>query len=192
MNVKPVLTGILAGLLFASGGAAAQQTGQPGAAALGRPEIKNVGDWQVRCFPVNNPNPCDVFQEMADQRTHQRILSLSVAYAPSVDRHMLQITVPLDVEIPKGLTIQTDSYKSPVLKYRMCSRDGCFVQMGAENAMIDALAKSGSDAKVNIVAYNGKSYALTFSLKGFSAAHDEMVSEARAKAKPAAAAPAKP
>jgi hypothetical protein len=33
---------------------------------------------------------------------------------------------------------------------------------------------------------NGKSYGLQFSLKGFSAAHDDMVSQARAKALPAA------
>ena len=37
------------------------------------------------------------------------------------------------------------------------------------------LAKSGPDAKVNIVADNGKTYALNFSLKGFAAAHDDMV-----------------
>jgi invasion protein IalB len=134
-----------------------------------------------------------VFQEIAN-KNRQRILSLSVAYVPSRDRHLLQITVPLDVSIQKGLTIQTDSYKSPVLKYRMCTREACFVQIAPENAVIEALAKSGPDAKINIVGDNdGKNYAIIFSLKGFSAAHDDMVSQARAKAKPAtAAAPAKP
>jgi invasion protein IalB len=191
--MKPVLAGVFASLLLGCGGAVAQQTGEGGAAPPGRPEVKSIGDWQVRCFPVNNPNPCDLFQEIANQRTRQRILSLSLAYVPSMDRHLLQITVPLDITLQKGLTIQTDSYRSPVLKYRMCTREGCFVQMAPDNAMIEALAKSGPDAKVNIFAENGKSYALVFSLKGFSAAHDDMVSQARAKAKPAtAAARAKP
>jgi len=36
------------------------------------------------------------------------------------------------------------------------------------------------------VADNGKAYGLQFSLKGFAAAHDDMVAQARAKAKPAA------
>jgi invasion protein IalB len=103
-----------------------------------------------------------------------------------MDRHLLQITVPLDISIQKGLTIQSDSYTSPVLKYRMCTRDGCFVQMAADNALVAALAKSGPEAKLNIVGDNGKSYGLQFSLKGFAAAHDDMVAQARAKAKPAA------
>jgi invasion protein IalB len=182
VTLKPVLTGVFAGLLLAGGSAFAQQA----PAAPGRPDVKTVGDWQVRCFPVNNPNPCDIYQELDNESTHQRVLSLSLAYTPSMNRHLLQITAPLEVSIPKGLTIQTDSFTSPVLKYRMCSREGCFVQIAPDNAMIESLAKSGPEAKINIVGDNGKTYSIRFSLKGFSAAHDDMVSEAKAKAKPAA------
>ena len=180
MKMKPVLTGVFAGLVLACGSANAQQAPD---AAPGRPEIKTIGDWMVRCFPVNNANPCDVFQELDDQRTRQRVVSVSLAYAPVADRHLMQITVPLDVSLQKGVTIETDGYKSPVLKYRMCSRDGCFVQTAPDNAMIEALVKSGSGAKVNIVADSGKAFGINVSLKGFAAAHDEMVSQARAKAK---------
>ena len=181
MILKPVLAAAFAGLMLACGAASAQQAAPPG-----RPDVKTVGDWQVRCFPVNNSNPCDMFQEMANKDSRQRILSISVAFNPSLDRHLLQITVPLDISIQKGLTIQSDSYTSPVLKYRMCTREGCFVQMAADNAMIEALAKSSPEAKLNIVGDNGKSYGLQFSLKGFAAAHDDMVAQARAKAKPVA------
>ena len=179
MNLKPVFAG--AGLLLACATASAQE-----AAAPPRPETKTVGDWEVRCFPVNNANPCDMFQEMANKDTRRRILSISLAFNPSMDRHLLQITVPLDIAIQKGLTIQSDSYTSPVLKYRMCTREGCFVQMAADNALVAALAKSGPQAKLNIVGDNGKAYGLQFSLKGFAAAHDDMVAQARAKAKPVA------
>lgn len=182
MRKKPVtkLISAIAGVLLAAGAAAAQQAEPPP-----KPEIKNVGDWQVRCFAVNSSHPCDLFQEMADQNTRQRILSISIAYDPGLDRHLLQITVPLEISIQKGMTVQTDSYTSPTMKYRMCTRDGCFVQLLADNVLIEALTKSGPDAKLNIVADNGKSYGLKFSLKGFSAAHDDMVTQARAKAKPA-------
>jgi len=178
VNLKPVLAA--AGLVLACAAASAQQAAPPA-----RPETKTVGDWEVRCFPVNNANPCDMFQEMANKDSRQRILSISVAFNPSLDRHLLQITVPLDISIQKGLTIQSDSYTSPVLKYRMCTREGCFVQMAADNALVEALAKSGPQAKLNIVGDNGKSYGLQFSLKGFAAAHDDMVAQARAKAKTA-------
>ena len=180
MTLKPFLA--CAGLLLACATASAQEAAAP----PGRPDVKTVGDWEVRCFPVNNANPCDMFQEMANKDSRRRILSISLAFNPSLNQHLLQITVPLDISIQKGLTIQSDSYTSPVLKYRMCTRDGCFVQMAADNALVEALAKSGPQAKLNIVGDNGKSYGLQFSLKGFAAAHDDMVAQARAKAKPAA------
>ena len=176
-----VFAGVFSGLVLAGGSAYAQEA----PAAPGRPDTKLVGDWMVRCFPVNNPNPCDVFQERDNPNTHQSVLSLSLAYAPSQDRHLLQITTPLGVSIQNGLTIQTDTFTSPVMNFRMCSRDGCFVQIAPDNAMIAALAKSGPDAQINIADEAGKPHAIRFSLKGFSAAHDDMVSQAKVKAKPA-------
>ena len=186
MRIAQALTGAFASILLMTGAALAQAAAP--AAAPARPEIKPVGDWFVRCFPAQSPTPCDVFQELDNPTTRQRVLSLSLAYVPNLDRHIVQITVPLDVSIPKGVVIQTDSFTSPVMKYRMCNRDGCFVQMAMDNAMVEALSKSGPAAKVNIVADGGKTYALNFSLKGFAAAHDSMVEDARAKAK----SPAKP
>jgi invasion protein IalB len=186
MMMKHILMGVFAGILFASSAALAQQAAPAADAAPGapgRPDVHGVEDWFVRCFPVQSPSPCDIFQEEDSQQTRQRILSLSIAYVPSLDRHALQVTVPLEMSIPKGLTIQTDSYTSPVLKYRRCDRSGCYVEMAVDNALVAALSKSGPAAKVNVVADNGKSYALAFSLKGFAAAHDEMVTKAKAKAK---------
>jgi invasion protein IalB len=112
------------------------------------------------------------------------VLSISIAYVPSMDKHAIQISVPLDISIQKGVTLQTDSYTSPVLKYRRCDRNGCYIEMAVDNAMVESLAKSGADGKVNIAADNGKSYTLKFSLKGFAQAHDDMVAQAKAKAKP--------
>lgn len=183
MKMKSVLTGIVAALALGCAAAIAQEA----PAAPGAPQIKHVGDWMVRCFPVNNPNPCDVFQERVAGEGRQRILTFSLAFVPSMNRHILQITLPLDVALQKGVTIQADSYTSPVMKYRMCNREGCFVQTAPDDAVIEALVKAtGQDAKINIVADSGKSFALPLSLKGFTAAHDDMVAQARVKAKPAA------
>ena len=185
--MKSVLTGAALSALLVSGAAQAQQPDAPG-----RPEVKTVEDWIVRCFPIQSPSPCDMFQEQDAQQSHQRVLSLSIAYVPSLDRHALQVSVPLDIAIQKGLTIQTDGYTSPSLKYRRCDRNGCYVEQAVENAMVESLAKSGTAGKIVIVADNGKSYSLNFSLKGFAAAHDDMVSQARAKAKAVEKAPAEP
>ncbi|OAI44781.1 hypothetical protein AYO42_04135 [Rhizomicrobium sp. SCGC AG-212-E05] len=187
--------GSVLGVLLASGPALAQDAAAPAAASpapSGRPDVKAIGDWVVRCFPVKGPSPCDIYQELNDQRTQQRVLSFSITYVPSQDRHMIQITVPLEVSIPRGLVLETDQFKSQPMKYRMCDRTGCFVQIPIENAAINSIAKSGPDAKVRIFADSGKSYELKFSLKGFAAAHDSMVEQVRVKATPVSATPAAP
>lgn len=189
--MKLTLAAVAAALLLTSGAALAQnasdQPAQPKADV-----VKTVGDWQVRCFSVQNSSPCDEFWQQTDPRTGERVVAVSIAYAPSADRHLVVIIVPLGVSIPKGVTIQTDSYTSPAMRYRMCSRDGCFVQMVVDNSVIESLAKSGPDAKLNIAGDDGKTYGLPLSLKGFSEAHDEMVSQAKARASKAPAPAAKP
>jgi len=181
MMKKSILVGAALGVLFLSGAAGAQQAA-PSAAPV-KPDVKTVEDWIVRCFPIESPSPCDMFQEQDARDTRQRVLSISIAYVPSLDRHALQVSVPLDISIPKGLTLKSDSYTSPVLKYRRCDRNGCYVEQAVDNAVVEGLAKSQTGGKINIVADNGKAFALDFSLKGFAAAHDDMVSQARAKAK---------
>jgi invasion protein IalB len=184
------LSAAACGLVLTTGAALAQAGGAT--ATPGAPEVNRVADWTVRCFPVQSPSPCDIFQEQVNQ-AGQRVLSLSMAFVPSMNRHAIQISVPLDIAIPKGLVIQSDTYTSPVLKYRRCDRGGCYVEMAIDNALVEALARSGDKGMIKISADNGKAYTLNFSLKGFSAAHDDMVAKSRAKAKPvqqAAAAPA--
>jgi invasion protein IalB len=178
--MKSVLLTVLAGALFTSGAAFAQAADP---AAAPRPDVKTIGDWMVRCFPIQSASPCDMFQEEDSQANHQRVLSLSLAYVPGIDRHAIQISVPLDIAIQRGIIVQTDSYTSPVLKYRRCDRNGCYVEMPVDNTLVDGLNKSGPEGKINLVADNGKPYGIKFSLKGFSAAHDDMVSQTRAKAK---------
>jgi invasion protein IalB len=187
--MKLALAGIAAGLVLAAGAALAQ--GDQASASKGE-VVKTVGDWQVRCFSVQNSNPCDMYWQIKNPQTGQRVVEVSIAYSPAADRHLAVIILPLGVSIPKGVVIQTDAYTSPALKYRMCSRDGCFVQTVIENPVIESIAKSGPQAKINIAGDDGKAYTLPLSLNGFAGAHDEMVSQARSRATKPAAPPAKP
>lgn len=185
MNLTRALIG---GLAFSVAGAAAAFAQDAPAAPPPKPDVKTVEDWQVRCYPIQSAAPCDMLQEQGDQQSGRKILSISISYVPSMDKHALIVTVPLEVSLAKGIVLQTDSYTSPSLKYRMCTRDGCFVQTAVDNNLVEAVAKSSGAAKVNVVGDDGKTYAIKFSLKGFAQAHDDMVSQAKAKAtKPAQA-----
>ena len=154
-------------------------------------DVNPVGDWTVRCFPVASPSPCDMYEELDDKNTHQRVLSFSIAYVPSSDRNVVQIAVPLGVSLASGTVLKTDSYTSPKMPFRRCDRDGCYVELAVPPDIINSLTKSGPDGSLNIVADNGKAFALKFSLNGFAGAHDAMTSLAKDKVnKGAAAAPA--
>ncbi len=144
-------------------------------------ESKTVGDWTVRCYPVASPSPCDMYELLANKQTNQRVMSLSLAYMPAGDRHVIQIAVPLGVSIPSGLIIESDTYMSPALHYRRCDRAGCYVEMIFDNAAVTSLANATGPAKIKIVADGGKVFEIPFSLKGYSDAHGAMVDLARKK-----------
>ncbi|HUO89979.1 MAG TPA: invasion associated locus B family protein [Rhizomicrobium sp.] len=164
----------------------------PPASATTPTDTKPFGDWTVRCFPVKSPSPCDMFELLANKASGQRVMSVSIAYLPVNDKHVMQIAVPLLVAIQKGLVLSTDTYTSPVLHYRRCDRAGCYVEMLVDNDIINALSTSTGQAKVRIIAEGGKPFDIPFSLNGFSDAHGAMQDLARKKTAKPAEAPATP
>ena len=161
-------------------------------------ETKSFADWTVRCYPVASPSPCDMYELLANKQTNQRVMSLSIAYMPAGDKHVIQIAVPLGVFIPAGLVIESNTYTSAVLPYRRCDRAGCYVEMIFDNGAVTSLSSAAGSAKIRIVADGGKQFEIPFSLNGYNDAHGAMVDLARKKtAKPAtpvtaAATPPKP
>ncbi|HEY0299690.1 MAG TPA: invasion associated locus B family protein [Rhizomicrobium sp.] len=183
------LAGALALSLLAGGALAAPA---PADGPVNPSETKVFGDWTVRCFPVASQSPCDMFELLANKTSGQRVMSLSIAYMPSGDKHIIQIAVPLGVAIQKGLVLSTEGYTSPTLRYRRCDRGGCYVEMLLEEQVVGALASGAAQAGIRVVADGGKSFDIPFSLKGFADAHGAMQDLARKKtaAKPDAATPA--
>lgn len=183
------LSHLLGGLSLAalvSGAALAQA---PAAAPQGQPEIKQVGDWTVRCFPMQSASPCDMFQQQNDKDSQQRVVALSIAYIPHLDRHAVQISVPLGVSIPAGVTLHAASFEGKPMPYRRCDRAGCYVETLVDNSLIDQLSHAGDSAMVKVKADDGKNYDLKVSLNGFSGAHDSMTGQAKQKAKAPPATP---
>ena len=175
----------LAALGFISTGAAfaaAPPAAAPAASAPLQPnETKTFGDWTVRCYPIASPSPCDMYELLANKQNNQRVISLSIAYLPSGDKHVIQVAVPLGVLIPKGLVIESDTFTSAMLHYRRCDRAGCYVEMLFDNGAVSSLASATGPAKIKIVADNGKVFEIPFSLNGYSDAHGAMVDLARKK-----------
>ena len=153
----------------------------PAAAAASSAAPRRFGEFVVRCAPVKSVAPCDLYEERGDKNSGQRVIGFSIGFMPSTSRYIMQVAVPLGVDVNKGLTITDGKYTSPALPYRRCDRTGCFSEVAVDKTLIDAFAKMG-DAKIKVIADGGKIYDFTFSFEGFSAAHEDMVAQNRAKA----------
>ena len=179
-SIRACIAGAVA-LGFLTAGSAWADPAPAPSAPLTPSETKTFGDWTVRCFPVNTPSPCDMFELLANKQSNQRVMSVSIAYLPSGDKHVIQIAVPLGVLIQKGLILSSDSFQSPMWHYRRCDRGGCYVEMLIDNQAVTALGSSAGPARIRIVAEGGKVFDIPFSLTGFADAHGAMADLARKK-----------
>lgn len=153
-------------------------------------EDKHIGDWNVLCYPVSSPSPCEMVEVATQAKTGARVMRVSIAFAPSQNRYILQVALPLGVALPKGVRIVASAYNAPAMAYRRCDRGGCYVEGFVQSKALDALGASGPAAKIQVAAAGGNGIDLPFSLKGFADARKAMEDLARQNA--ASAAPAKP
>jgi len=161
---------------------AAQQQHAPQANKPVQPDVtKEFGDWTVRCYPVSSPSPCEMLELRVAKKDGQKILGVLLAYIPSRDADVLQISVPLGVALQNGLVINSDTFKSGVLKYRRCDMQGCYVETAIDSKTVGDIGRA-TKAEAQIIAMDGKRYNLVFSLKGFTDAHRSLVDLAKQKA----------
>jgi len=196
MNLMPSFARLMAGAMLAAVAyvavPASAQNAPPAAQQQQKPVaptvMKTFGGWDVRCYPVASPAPCDMWEAIAFKKGGQLAVSVSIIYVPSRDEHMVQFVVPLGVDFAKGAKIVSDTFASSMLPYHHCDRIGCYVIVPRGNNVIDAL-KTKDDMKVRVGQFRGKLIDLDVPLKGFVDAHTAMVDLARQKATSAAAAP---
>lgn len=173
---KTIFLAAALGSSLLAGAAMAQQAAAP------QPEVKRIGDFAVRCYPVKSVAPCDIYEDRVSKESNQRVVSFSLAYMPSGNRYILAVSVPLGVSIQQGLVIAGSGYTSPALPFRRCDGGGCYVEYAVTKELVDQFAKLGSDVKIRVTPDNSQPFEFPFSFDGFTAAHDEMVASNKAKA----------
>ncbi len=130
-------------------------------------DVKTFGDWVVRCFPIKSLAQCDMFQATFDKTTQRRIVSTSIAYAPSLNGYVAKVVVPLGVQIAAGATVTADKYKSGTLVFARCENDGCYIEGPLDTALVEKLI-GGKSASITVTSLSGSHVALPLSLRGFS------------------------
>jgi len=144
-------------------------------------ETKGFGDWTVRCYPVSSVSPCEMLELRVAKKTGQRILGVLLVYIPSRNEHVMQISVPLGVALQSGLVVHSDTYNSPVMRFRRCDQQGCYVEVPIDNGAVSSLARA-TKAQATIVSADGRKFDLVFSMSGFADAHRALVDLTKQKA----------
>jgi invasion protein IalB len=147
---------------------------------------RHIGEFYVRCQQTRSVAPCDMYEERANKDTGQRVVGFSLGYAPAAGRYIVQIAVPLGIDIDKGVVISDGKLSTPAMPYRRCDQAGCYVEAAIDKSLLELFGKMGSDAKIKVVAFNGedagKNFSFTFSFNGFNEALSDMVAENKTKA----------
>ena len=185
-----LFAGLAAVSIFA--GAAAAQDAAPAPAEANKPvqpsETKNFGDWTVRCYPASSTTPCEMLELLVNKKSGRRVLGVLIIYNPAQDQNLMQVATPLGVLVQSGAILGSDTYTSAVLHYRLCDIQGCYALAALNDDAVKALGRA-TKAELRIVAADGKKFSLSFSLSGFTAAHNALVEMTRQKSssKPAPA-----
>jgi invasion protein IalB len=153
--------------------------------------MKTFGGWDVRCYPVTVPAPCDAWEAIAFKKSNRLAVSISVVYVPSQDQYLMQFIVPLDVDLQKGAQIVAGSFKSPSTPFHHCDRIGCFFGVGQAGTIVNAF-KGQKSMKVHLTFFRSKAVDIGVPLKGFDEARAAMVELAKQKAGNPPQAPAAP
>lgn len=175
-----VAVAVLAAARAAAPAPAKAETAVPPAAG-GSVETKTYGDWAVRCFAIKSPVQCDMFQATVEKSTQRRIVSISIAYAPTTSSYVAKIIVPLGTSIPDGLTVVTDKRVSKPLAYSRCEQDGCYLEGPMEQTVIERLAAAKS-ASFTMATFRGPKVVLPVSLNGISEALNAMKAQSMQRA----------
>jgi invasion protein IalB len=155
-----------------------------------QPEGKEYGSWIVRCETGKSQAPCQMAQVRFVEKTKQRVLGVWMVYIPAQDANYMEIAVPLGVELQNGLILNSDTYKSGVLKFTRCDGGGCYVEGTVGKDILDSLARA-TKAQVQVIMVNGKRYEFVLEMNGFNEAHRALVELTKQKGG-GAAAPAAP
>ena len=153
----------------------AQTTTSPAQSTTPAPDgattVATHGDWTVRCGP--NPQTqtevCYMVQQVTSNDTGRPVLQVAIGKFGQDKRDLALVTLPLGVRLPPGIAIEVTGKEQRKRPFERCLRVGCQAQLPLDNVTLTEF-KAGIDGRVLFQDASGRTIALPFSLKGFTAA----------------------
>lgn len=145
-------------------------------------------DWTIRCIKTDQDmDPCELYQLMKDGDGNS---VAEMTLIPLSDKEVAAgatLVAPLETDLIKGIGLAVDNGKARGYPFSFCAPVGCVARMGFTQAELDQL-KRGNKATISLMPFGGdpkNPVQLDLSLKGFTAAFNEL-SEMAAAARKAA------
>ncbi|GHE00556.1 invasion associated family protein [Defluviimonas sp. 20V17] len=171
-----------------------------GALSMGK-SVKNKmyvkdkqGDWTVRCFRAkDNKDPCELYQLLTDEKGNP-VSEFSMVPLPPGGQAVAGATIvtPLETLLTQDVTIAIDGGGAKRYPFMLCNPVGCFSRIGLTQQDLDGY-KKGAKGSLTIVAASAPNAPITLpiSLKGFTAAYEEVQKNNKANGINTAKAPVK-
>ncbi len=132
-----------------------------GGAALAQQDWSRLNQWQVACTPEN------VCQMTYENRRGDQLRSKILLYRVG-DAIILEYTIPLGIDIRRGVNLVIDRSQSFPTDILTCRIDGCVGFQVVNNRILQSLASGGSLDVVYVSADTNRELRETFSLVGFT------------------------
>jgi invasion protein IalB len=146
------------------------------------------GDWYLRCLALPNALPCDIVQSLQQKDTHAQVLAVSIAYSPKEGKQPIQISVPLGIDLRRGVDVVVGSVTAKHVHVSRCELSGCIIEAVLGEDVLSAMG-TNDKAKLVVSSGEGADTTLEFSLKGFKDAEAALRKETVTRQKDSAPAP---
>jgi invasion protein IalB len=135
------------------------------------------GDWVLLCSENAEQNRCQMQQTLSVQQGEQSQRVLQAIVTRQGDQRLLEIIVPLGIDLRPGLLIQVDENPVGAMPYLTCNAAGCITLINLDDAVWQQL-RVGQKAKMGIRGVGqAENTVLELSLKGFTAASNALMAK---------------
>jgi len=130
---------------------------------------EKVGDWGLSC--QNRPekrNLCSMSQKILSKDNNEILMHVSVSYADGIESPIINIRLPLGINLPKGVAIKVGE-SSVSYPFIYCDKNACYSVISVDESTLN-LFSSHDKGTIFFNDLNNQVLSLPFSLTGFSAA----------------------
>ena len=148
---------------------AAPQTDAAPAAAPAQP------GWAARCSSASRDAPleCAIEQTAVLSKTGQLIVLVNIRVPSDTHAPILQLQLPLGINLPVGAKLQVDDGKSADLQILTCDNRGCYANIPIAADLLAAM-KAGKQLKLSFQNLNKETMTIPMPLTDFPAAYDKI------------------